>query len=117
MTRLIWGINLLIFFFKKNFDNFRKFLTNRSIQTLIIINLNDTCSPQGQICGWGHSALETHFLITVIIVIISHEALIITDLLKVFPVSHFCSNKHIILFYSFVLNILLYQLHFTLVAT
>ena len=49
------------FFFKKNFDNFRKFLTSGSIQTVIIINLNDTCSLQGQICVCGHSALETHF--------------------------------------------------------
>ena len=69
----------------------------------MIISLSDTCS-QGQLCGWGYSALETYFLNPVIIVIITSDTLIITRLLKGFPVNHYSNNKHLFLFYSFVLN-------------
>ena len=89
MTRLISGIKSTVFFLlllllllllfclvlfcEEKIDNFRKFVTSGSIQT-VIISLSDTCSPQGQLCGWVYSASETHVVITVIIVIITQRS-------------------------------------------
>lgn len=108
MTKLIWRIKsdflFFLFFVNKQIDNFRKFVTSGAIQ-IVIMNSSDTCSPQEQLCGRGYSALETHFLLTVVIILNQRSTYYYRPIKRIFYY-HYYSNKYTGLFYSFVLSIL-----------